>query len=96
MGMSVFSQCDKNKYFALSTIERKVMNEYGITCTIKELQDRARSTPPAFELITGRRTNTAMRRKTKIYKYEDFITEKKNESTGNLEGADGQVSLEPI
>lgn len=79
MGMSVFNQCDKHKYFALSTIERSVMDEYGMTCTMAQLRDRARKSPPAFEIVTGRRTNSAMRMRTKIYKYEDFV-EVKNET----------------
>ena len=79
MGLSVWSEVDTKQYFSISTIKRDQMNEHGLTCTIKELQEMARKSVPVAEIYTGQRKNTGMRKKTKIYKYDDF---RNRESTG--------------
>lgn len=73
MGMSVWSQCDTRKYFSISTIEKKRMDEYGLNMTIQELRNRAVASPPYAEVLTGQSKVLGYRRKTKIYRYEDFV-----------------------
>jgi len=88
MGMSVFTQCDSNKYFALSTISRKKMDEYGIKCTMQELRNRAKNSPPVAQIVTGQSRNLGYRKMTKIYQYKDFV-EVHDEHQRNADGHHG-------
>lgn len=72
MGMSVLSQVDSDKYFSLSTIDRKKMAKNGLNMTIKQLRELARKSPPYTEILTGQSRDMGYRQKTKIYRYEDF------------------------
>ena len=73
MGMSVFTECDSNQYFSISTISRKKMDEYGIRCSMKELRNKAKNSPPAAQILTGSGCILGRRKMTKIYKYIDFV-----------------------
>ena len=72
MGISVFNECDTRKYFSISTIDKKQMQRNGLNMTIKELQERAKKTVPYAEILTGQSKVLGFRRRTKIYRYEDF------------------------
>ncbi len=74
MGMSVWSEVDTNKYFSISTIDKAKMAKYGINMSIKQLRDLARETAPFTVILTGQSDDKGYRRRTKIYRYEDFIT----------------------
>ena len=86
MGMSVFSECDAKQYFSVSTIRRDVMDDYGLTCTIKELRVRAKNSIPAAEIITGQSRDVGHRKMTKIYRYSDFKEVKNGDDQGYAEG----------
>jgi hypothetical protein len=72
MGMSVFSECDPDKYFSISTISREKMNKNGLTMTVTELQRQARGSVPFTEIFTGQARENGHRQRTKIYRYADF------------------------
>ncbi len=72
MGLSVWNQVDNDKYFSLSTIDKKVMQKHGLNMTIKALRDLARKTPPHAEIYTGQSKLIGWRKATKIWRYEDF------------------------
>lgn len=93
MGLSVWSEVDTRKYFSISTINRKEMDKHGLTCTIKELQEMARNSVPVAEILTGQRRLIGMRKKTKIYKYDDFRTDKSTGHETDAQVIDGQISL---
>jgi len=75
MGMSVYSECDPKQYFSVSTIRKSVMDEHGIKCTIKELQEKAKSSVPRAVIVTGSAKHEAKQRRVKIYAYADFKEE---------------------
>lgn len=72
MGASVFSEVDTNKYFSISTITREKMAKNGLKMTVSQLKELARKAVPVAEILTGQSREAGYRRKTKIYKYEDF------------------------
>ena len=73
MGMSIKNQIDSNKYFCLSSIDKSIMRQYGLKMTMSELKNKARKTLPYAEIFTGQTdAEGGQRRKTKIYRYEDF------------------------
>lgn len=78
MGISVFNQVDSNKYFSISNIDKEKMKKYGLNMSIKQLRDKARKTVPYMEVHTGQSDDKGYRRKTKIYRYEDFKAVKNN------------------
>ena len=84
MGLSVVSQCNVRDYFSLSTINKDCMAAHGLNMTIKDLREMARKTSPYMMLITGEDYVSGHRRKTNIYRYEDFKGVKH-----------GQVSADP-
>lgn len=92
MGLSVWSEVDTKQYFSISTIKKETMIEHNITCTIKELQEKARKSVPVAEIYTGQRKSTGMRKKTKIYKYDDFRTTNSGNQTDTQVIA-GQLSI---
>lgn len=49
------------------------MEKYGINMTIQKLREKAIASPPFAEILTGQSKLIGMRRKTKIYRYEDFV-----------------------
>lgn len=73
MGASVSNQVNTEKYFSISTIDKNVMEKLGLKMTIQELRAVARSSPPAFEIMTGTEEYPGRIRKTKIYRYSDFL-----------------------
>lgn len=85
MGQSVYSEVDPKQYFSISTVKRSTMDKYGISCTIKELREKARNSVPKTEILTGNMKNPGKCRLTKIYAYADFIEEGngKSNATGN-------------
>lgn len=82
MGLSVFSEVDTNKYFSISTIEKSKMQKYGLTMSIKQLRLMAIKTVPFAEILTGQSKAIGFRRRTKIYRYEDFVL-KEDEKDGS-------------
>lgn len=72
MGLSVYNQVDSKQYFSLSTINKARMEEYGLTISINELRNLARSRPPYAEIYTGNSKDLKFQRRTKIYRYIDF------------------------
>lgn len=92
MGLSVWSEVDTNKYFSISTIRKQAMEKHNITCTIKELQEKARKSVPVAEILTGQSKSLGMRKKTKIYRYEDFRTSNSGSKTDDQVIA-GQLSI---
>lgn len=73
MGASVKNSVNTEKYFSISTIDKNVMEKLGLKMTIQELRAVARSSPPAFEIMTGTEEYPGRIRKTKIYRYSDFL-----------------------
>ena len=73
MGASVRNSVNTEKYFSISTIDKSVMEKLGLKMTIQELRAVARSSPPAFEIMTGTEEYPGRIRKTKIYRYSDFL-----------------------
>lgn len=73
MGASVKNSVNTDKYFSISTIDKNVMEKLGLKMTIRELRAVARSSPPAFEIMTGTEEYPGRIRKTKIYRYSDFL-----------------------
>lgn len=79
MGFSVFGQVDSNKYFSLSTITREKMALNGLNMTIKQLRDLARKRPYFTQILTGQERKNGYMQKVKIWRYQDFKNEKKEE-----------------
>ena len=73
MGASVKNSVNTDKYFSISTIDKNVMEKLGLKMTIRELRAVVRSSPPAFEIMTGTEEYPGRIRKTKIYRYSDFL-----------------------
>lgn len=78
MGLSVWSQVDMNKYFSISNINKEKMQKLGVNMSIKQLRAKARKTAPFMEVLTGQSDDKGYKRKTKIYRYEDFKSAKNN------------------
>lgn len=72
MGLSVWNQVDNEKFFSISTIDKKVMQKHGLKMTVTQLRELARKTPPHAEIYTGQSKLIGQRRLTKIYRYQDF------------------------
>lgn len=70
MGMSVYDQVDKRKYFSVSTIDKKRMEEYNINMTLKSFRQLVKKVAPYAEIMTG--DPEIKTKRTKIYRYEDF------------------------
>lgn len=81
MGLSVWNQVDNRKYFSLSTINRKLLKEYGINVPVITLKKMARETPPFTQIVTGSDRGLGQQRITNIYRYEDFIPNKGGDQT---------------
>ena len=73
MGLSVFNQVDSSKYFSLSSVTKKALREKGINMPIEMFKDIVRRTPPYTTISTGSDRVMGQRRKTNIYRYEDFV-----------------------
>lgn len=73
MNLSVHSQCDKNKYFSISTIDAEAMKNAGLKMTKKELREKAKNSAQYIIIYTGEKDGKC--RRTKVYKYEDFKDE---------------------
>ena len=72
MGLSVFNQVDNDKYFSLSSIDKKRMSENGINMSIERFKLIVRMTNPYALIPTGSNRVMGQRRMTKIYRYSDF------------------------
>ena len=73
MGLSVWNQVDNKKYFSISSIDKRVMKEYGINIPVSKLKEIVRKTPPHAQITTGSMNAMGERRLTNIYRYEDFV-----------------------
>lgn len=73
MGLSVYNQVDKTRYFSLSTIDKKVLDEKGITLSISRFREIARRSPPHMSISTGSDRVMGRCRRTNIYRYDDFL-----------------------
>ena len=72
MGMSVWNQVDNKKYFSISSIDKKIMNEHGINIPVSRFKEIVRRTQPHTTITTGSDYSPGERRTTNIYRYEDF------------------------
>lgn len=79
--MKLEEQVNMDIYFSISKINPERMKAFGITLSINELREIARTRPAFKEIITGSNSDDHKRRRTKIYRYEDFVAEK---IAGNL------------
>lgn len=82
MGIGVFDQVDRNQFFSISNIDKNLMKQYGINLSIKQLRAKARATVPFDEILTGQREENGYMRKTKIYRYIDFVEGGKKQCMG--------------
>lgn len=73
MGQSVFNQVDTKKYFSLSTINKKILEEKGIKINLKDFKEIVRRTSPFMQIMTGSQIALRKQRLTNIYRYDDFI-----------------------
>lgn len=73
MGLSVWNQVDNNKYFSISSIDKKVMARYGINIPVCKFKQIVKKTPPHTTIATGSERALGERRRTNIYRYEDFV-----------------------
>ena len=90
MGASVKNSVNTEKYFSISAIDKNVMEKLGLKMTIQELRAVARSSPPAFEIMTGTEEYPGRIRKTKIYRYSDFLEVDPKDTEG--ENADKKIN----
>ncbi len=72
MGISVWNQVDNNKYFSLSSVDKKVMKKFGIEIPVSKFKDIVRQTTPHTKILTGSERCLGQHRWTNIYRYEDF------------------------
>lgn len=72
MGLSVSNQVNSEKYFSLSTIDPRRIEEHGLNMTVEQLRQKAKMTPYSFEIYTGSSHNLAYQRRVKIWAYESF------------------------
>ena len=72
MGLSVWNQVDNDKYFSLSSIDKKVLARKGINIPVSQFKEIARKTSAYTTIATGSNRVMGQRRKTNIYRYEDF------------------------
>lgn len=79
--MKLEEQVNMDIYFSISKINPERIKAFGITLTPNELREVARKRPAFKEIITGSNSDDHKRRRTKIYRYEDFKDEK---IAGNL------------
>ena len=73
MGLSVYNQIDTSKYFSLTTIDKKVLDEKGITMSITRFREIVRRSPPHMSIYTGSDRIMGRCRRTNIYRYDDFL-----------------------
>lgn len=73
MGLSVFNQVDKKKYFSISTIDKNILHEKGIIMPISNFKQIVKKTPPHMQITTGSDVVSGRSRITKIYRYDDFM-----------------------
>ena len=75
MGMKLYEQCDKDKYFSISTIDKERMKAAGLNMTVTKLRELAKKSLPVTQLPTGSVSCDKKVRLTKIYRYSDFLEE---------------------
>ena len=72
MGLSVWNQVDNQKYFSLSSIDKRILVQKGIDISIAKFKEIVRRTPPYATIATGSDRVMGQRRRTNIYRYADF------------------------
>lgn len=72
MGASVSNQVNTDRYFSISTINKEKMMQAGLNMTVAELREKARYSKNYKILYTGESGEHGHKKKTRIYKYEDF------------------------
>lgn len=72
MGLSVWNQVDNWKYFSISSIDKKVLAKHGINISVTQFKEIVRRTPAYTTISTGSDRVMGQRRRTNIYRYEDF------------------------
>lgn len=73
MGLSVWNQVDNSKYFCLSSIDKKALIKHGINIPVTQFKEIVRRTPAYTSISTGSDRVMGHRRKTNIYRYDDFV-----------------------
>lgn len=73
MGLSVDNQVDNKKYFSISTINKRRLEEKGIKLPVSQFKDIVRKSPPCISIATGSDRIRGRCRKTNIYRYDDFL-----------------------
>lgn len=73
MGLSVFNQVDNSKYFSLSSVDKKILQKNGIDIPLAQFKEIVRKTTPYTTISTGSDRAMGQRRRTNIYRYEDFV-----------------------
>lgn len=73
MGLSVFNQVDNKKYFSISTINKLMLEEKGISIPVSKFKAIVRKSPPHMSIATGSDRIMGRCRRTNIYRYEDFL-----------------------
>lgn len=72
MGLTVFNQFDKSKYFSLTNIDAQAMKDNGLNMSKSKLRELARQRPPYMTALTGNDNDYGQCRITNIYRYKDF------------------------
>lgn len=72
MGASVSNQVNTDRYFSISTINKEKMIKAGLNMTVAELREKARHSKNYKIIYTGESGECGHKKKTRIYKYEDF------------------------
>lgn len=72
MGASVSNQVNTDRYFSISTINKEKMMQAGLNMTVAELREKARYSKNYKIIYTGESGEHGHKKKTRIYKYEDF------------------------
>ena len=72
MGESVSNQVNTDRYFSISTISKEKMIKAGLNMTVAELREKARHSAHYQIIYTGEHGESGHKKKTRIYKYEDF------------------------
>lgn len=72
MGLSVWNQVDNERYFCLSSINKKELERHSINIPLTQFKEIVRRTAPHIQIMTGSDRAMGRRRMTNIYRYEDF------------------------
>lgn len=92
--MNFEEQCDPNKYFTISKINKEKMQQAGLTMSVAELRNLARRRPHLTQIFTGSNTDETKRQLVKVYAYADFIAD--NEKCRKIEITPAKTIIEDI